>query len=204
MKSRSTMISLSIVFLSLNCAAAYAAPTVIGTCKVQVEGPHPRTITGQSYEGKAPEGTFVSFANTREWALKDADALRQKNKAMGDQLAKMADSLSAVLVIGCLTKDVKFSLSPYDGTANPADYPSGPKVFRLVGHDMRDKKSGDMGAAVTIWDDSTPAPLLEPIEAGELKITQNDVDKIVGTFKYRAGKLTTVSGSFDFARPKSK
>jgi hypothetical protein len=209
MKSRSTMILLpitfiSVVFLSLTCATAFAAPKVVGTCKVQVEGPHPLTITGQSYEGDVPEGTYQSFANTRAWALKQADVYRQSSKTLGDQFAKMADTLSGGLTIGCVTKIAQVRLAAYDGTANPADYPSGPKVYRLVGSNMRDRKSGDMAASVVIWDNSTPAPLLEPIEGGELKIMQNDGDKLVGTFNFRAGKLTTVSGSFDFTRPKMK
>ena len=117
MKRRATMISLSVSILSLMYVTVHAAPKVVGTCKVQVEGPHPLTVTGQAYEGDVPEGTYQSIANSRAWVLKQADVYRQTSKTYGDQIAKMADALSGVLTILCVTQTAQVRLAPYDGSA---------------------------------------------------------------------------------------
>jgi hypothetical protein len=175
------------------------AEKVVGTCKVDVTGPHPFTINGKLYEGKAPANTFESHASTKAWALQWAEEYRALSPALADQRAKMADTLTYVFGIYCVSEKGRMQLAPYDGTANSADYPSGPRTFRLVGSNMRDRKSGDVSAALLSQEFTTG--MIEPAAAGELKITQSDGDKLVATFSFKS-KSYAVIGSVNFARPK--
>ena len=119
--------------------------------------------------------------------------------ALADQKVKMADSLLFVFLIHCASEKGRVQLAPYDGTANPADYPGGARTFRLVGGNMRDRKSGDMSAVVLSQEFTTG--MIEPAEPGELKITQSDGDKLVATFAFKS-KTYSVTGSVNFTRPK--
>jgi hypothetical protein len=175
------------------------AEKVVGTCKVDVVGAHPFTITGKIYEGKVPDNIIQSHASTRAWALKWAEEYRPMSAMLADQKAKMANELLYVLFIGCISEKGNMGLRPYDGTAQSADYPDGPRTFRLVGGNMRDRKSGDVSAVLLSQEFTTG--MIEPAEPGELKITQSDGDKLVATFSFKS-KTYSVTGSVDITRPK--
>ena len=183
----------------MSMSAQANAEKVVGTCKVDVAGPHPFTITGKLYEGKVPDDVVQSSAMTRAWGLKGAEEYRAFSSTLADQKAKMANALQFVLMIICKSEKGAVSLAPYDGRAKPADYPDGPRVFRIVGSNMRDRKSGDVRAALLSKEFATGG--IEPAEPGELKITQSDGDRLVATFSFKS-KTSTVHGSVDFRRPK--
>lgn len=198
MKSRIAKSLLPLMALLLISAQAHAEK-VVGTCKADVAGPHPFTITGKLYEGKVPDNVYKSVASTRAWALKWAEEYRPLSPLLADQKAKMAHELLFVLTISCVSEKGRVALQPYDGTANPADYPDGPRSFRLVGGNMRDRKSGDVHAVLMSSEFKTG--MIEPAEPGELKITQSDGEKLVATFSFKS-KTSTVTGSVNFTRPK--
>jgi hypothetical protein len=175
------------------------AEKVLGTCKVDVTGPHTFTIAGKIYEGKPPANTFESHASTRAWALAWAEEYRSLSTTLYDQKVKLANELLFVLMIHCASEKGRVQLAPYDGTAKAADYPSGPRTFRLVGSNMHDRKSGDV-SAVLLSDEFTTG-MIEPAEPGELRITQSDGEKLVATFSFKS-KTSTVTGSVNFTRPK--
>jgi hypothetical protein len=184
---------------SVALATQAHAEKVVGTCKVEVAGAHTFTINGNLYEGKVPDNTFQSLASTKAWTLKSAEEYRPLSATLADQKIKMADTLLFAFLIHCASEKGRVQLAPYDGTANPADYPSGPRTFRLVGGNMRDRKSGDMSAVVL--SNEFTSGMIEPAEPGELKITQSDGEKLVATFSFKS-KTYSVTGSVNFTRPK--
>ncbi|HYM34921.1 MAG TPA: hypothetical protein VET48_05955 [Steroidobacteraceae bacterium] len=193
-------IHLSLAALFLLAAYANAAEKVVGTCTVKIDGPNAVSITGKLYEGKAPAGAVESSASTRAWALKNAEEYRPHSSVLADQTAKMADTLAYAFMISCASDKGRVGLQPYDGRAKPEDYPGGPKTFRLVGNNTRDKKSGDLMAIAMLT--GSGFVVLDPTQPGELKVTQSDGDRLVATFSYKSGQ-STVTGSVDFTRPKA-
>src|SRR5690348_14033217 len=120
---------LSIAFVAISTVAH--AAKVVGTCTVKIEGPHAVSFTGKLYEGKAPAGAVESGASTRAWMLKNAEEYRPSSSALADQTAKMAETVGAVLMISCASDQGRVGFQPYDASAKPTDYPSGPKTYRL-------------------------------------------------------------------------
>src|SRR5439155_12059636 len=120
MKSRIAKSLLPLMALLLISAQANAEK-VVGTCKADVAGPHPFTITGKLYEGKAPDGVYQSIASTRAWALKWAEEYRPLSALLADQKSKMAQELLFVLAIACASEKRRVQPQPHEGTAKPAD-----------------------------------------------------------------------------------
>src|SRR5262245_32171648 len=75
------------------------AENVVGTCKADVVGPHPFTIAGKLYEGKAPDGVHQSMASTRAWMLHWAEEMRPHSSKFADDKAKMANEMMFVLTL---------------------------------------------------------------------------------------------------------
>src|SRR5215831_3744046 len=93
------------------------AEKVVGTCKVDVAGPHSFTINGKLYEGKVPDNIHQSYASTHSWARKWAEEYRPHSSSMADLKLKTANELSGSIRIVCESEKGKVQLMPYDGTA---------------------------------------------------------------------------------------
>jgi hypothetical protein len=176
------------------------AEKVVGTCKVDVAGPHPFTVNGKLYEGKVPDKTIRSSATTRAWALKWAEEYRSIAPAMADMKVKMANDMIAALTIMCMSEKGKLQMGPANNEkTKPQDFPDGPRKYRLVGLDNRNHKPGDLTTLLISREFTTGS--VAPAEPGELNVTQSDGERLVATFSFKS-KTSTVTGSFDFKRPK--
>lgn len=135
--------------------------------------------------------------------LKNADEYRPHSDVLATQTSHLADELMFVLNVSCVSDKGQLTLMPYSGNAKSQDYPSGPKTYRLVNSDARDVKSGDLQAIALIAElglfDGTLTPSAK--EPGTLTLTQNDSEKLAGTFEFHSTKWS-VKGSFNFTRPK--
>jgi hypothetical protein len=176
------------------------AEKVVGTCKVDVAGPHPFTIDGKLYEGKVPDKTIPSHASTRAWALKWAEEYRKIAPQMADMKVHMANDMISALTIFCWSEKGRLQMSAAQSeTTKPQDFPDGPKKYRLVGDNNRDHKTGDLTAVLLSQEFTTG--MIGPAEPGELNVTQSDSERLVATFSFKS-KTSTVTGSVDFKRPK--
>ena len=133
--------------------------------------------------------------SSRAWTLKTAEDYRKHSSTLADFTAKMADSLLTVLTVSCASEKARVGVQPVDSTMKAEDYPSGAKTYRIVDSDSRDKRPGDMMGIV-----AGPEVGILAAKSGELKVTQNDGSKLVGTFTFKSD-TTTVNGKFDFTRP---
>jgi hypothetical protein len=175
------------------------AEKVVGTCKVDVAGPHPFTINGKLYEGKVPDNIHQSHASTRAWALRWAEEYRPLAATIADMKKRMANEMISAMLIMCESEKGRLQIGPFGGGSKPDDFPDGPKKYRLVGIDNRDSKPGDLSALLVSPEFTTGQ--IAPAEPGELNVTQNDSERLVATFSFKS-KTSTVIGSVDFKRPK--
>lgn len=187
----------ALAFVSL---PVLAAGKPVGTCVAEVTGAKTVKIQGTLYEGAAPSGAVTSSASSRAWMLKNADEYRPRSDALATQTAKLADELTYVLMISCASDQGRVGFQPYGSNAKVQDYPSGPKTYRLVKSDAKDAKSGDLQALAMLPDLGFDG-MLVPKEPGTLTLTQNDGDKLVGTYEFHSAKWS-IKGSFNFTRPK--
>src|SRR5215831_7095271 len=111
MKMRIAMALLSWITLLL-VSTRVNAEKVVGTCKVDVAGPHPFTVNGKLYEGKVPDKTIQSSATTRAWALKWAEEYRSIPPAMAEKEVKKGNGMIAALAIKCTSEKGKLQMSP--------------------------------------------------------------------------------------------
>lgn len=177
-------------------ACASADGKVIGTCKVEVVGAKTLTYEGKSYERAPPSGLKASSANSRAWLLKLADEIRPKSPQIANDTAKQAEAIGSALTFVCASDKGTLTVGPVGG-AKFTDYPGGSKKYRAV---STSGKPGDLTFMAVLTAEGMPFMLM-PSEPGEVNITQNDAEKLVGTFQFKSSEWT-VKGSIDFARPK--